>query len=163
MAEEQVIQQTLVLDGNREKLSKRINNINSNLQDQELGKQRSLFCSLFMQLCYRYYKIKRSDLKEITDNEELLALESEVFKRVESAFKLTKYVGIPIMILIPGAGWASLVKMLYNTFECYGRVHYYDSDFIAFRYCKWRRKLIEIDGKKFLSEALKNLPPEKKY
>lgn len=155
MAEEQVASQALILDGNMERLAKKISDIELKLRAQKLNEQKLLFWSLFTQLCYIYYKLTKFDLPKITDDNELLTLESEVFKRADRAFNVMKYVGIPFMILIPIIGWSCLAKMLSNTFIVYNRVHYYDQDFITFRYCRSRRKLIEVYGKEFLSEVLK--------
>lgn len=157
MAEEQVMsQESLVLDGNMESLAKRIKNVESALADELLDRQKTAFCKLFLQLCKQYFQFRSFDLLEITDSEELLTLESEVFKRAERGYKLTKYVGMPLLALIPMFGW----ELIYDMLECcnskLGVCDYIG--FYNFRYYKLRRILMKTEGKDFFPfEALKQI------
>lgn len=155
MAEEQITAQAsqpLILSGNQEKLMKRIENVELELRDEILERQKIAFFKVFAELCKRYFKLRRSDLLKIADIEELSTLELEVFKKAERWSKLTKYFGMPFMALIPIFGWFILLDWLYCDY--YNSVH----DLYAFHYCKLRRLLVEKEGKEFFSfETLKQV------
>lgn len=112
MAKEQVVPHALILDGYPEKIAKRIKNVELSLRDEQLDKQKTAFCKMFVELCRRYFKFRSFDLLKITDNEELLTLEFEVFQRAKHGYKLTKYIGFPLLALIPIFGWGSHFKYL---------------------------------------------------
>ena len=146
MAEEQVMSQVLVLDSNREKLAKRIKNVELDLRDELSKRQKIAFCNVFVELCEKYFKFRKSDLLKITDNVELLALELEVFKKAERSYKITKYFVIPFLALIPIFGWCMVFDMFdLNQQRIYERIY---GDF-SFHYYRLRRKLIETHDKEF--------------
>lgn len=84
MAEEQVMIQALVFDSCREKIAKILKNKQINIREE-------LFCRYFIRSCWSYFKMDMSDLRKITDDEEILALEYEIYMRTERTFKIIKY------------------------------------------------------------------------
>ena len=131
MAEEQIMSSALVLSASIDKVAARLGDI----RHSYLRKKFSLY---FMQLCSKYYNLNCRDLL-VMSNDEILALEQEVFKRANSDFKIAKYFGLPLIALIPFSGWGiawSMWSRNYNFCDCC---------FISYGYCEIRRELMEIN------------------
>ena len=161
MAEEQAMTEALVLDNNREKLARRVNNlIKLRLENEKLSeisvksnRQKLYFCELFIQYCYKYYGLKAIDLREITDNKEILALELEVFKKAKRDLKIFKYFGVPSLALLPVVGWIIIIVFWVSINDSIPPI-----GFVSHSYCKLREVLMEKEGKEFFPfETLKQI------
>lgn len=146
MAEEQVMARALVLDNIQDKLARKIKNRELELRNDLLNIKMRYFFSVFAHLCERYFKLNKSDLLEIVDNnEEFMALELEVFKKAERSYKFHKYVLAPCFVCIPIFGWCMIVEYLWPNFRYYN-AHYVSSEAATCHYCILRGILIEKEG-----------------
>ncbi|MEK7198244.1 MAG: hypothetical protein AAB648_02150 [Patescibacteria group bacterium] len=132
MAQEQVINQNLVLDGGKEKLAKRINGV-------KLHQIEKKFFRYFKLLSESFFGLSEEQLRKISI-EELIVLD-----------ELISYKALPwaisqvIFSFVPLIGWMSLLSDF--EYGCYRSLHY----------LYHRKYLKKVHGKNFLPEILKYL------
>ena len=122
-------EKALILINNREKTLAKLDNLKIDgmtaMEKENMEKLSKEFSKIFIHYCSKIFGLKPDQLKNL-DKEDLTEIAEMIVEKTSKVTNLQKFVVIPLLVLIPIAGWIILELFIDDgTFKssCYKRLY----------------------------------------